>query len=130
MNNDQLSPAGAEIVEALPGFLAAVGEGGTITNRFPVRTLDRNLKPRAHPSGDVARTRELLGLDQTLFASFFGVSVPTVRAWEQGTRPLSGMANRFLDEFATNPEYWKNRIRDLMVTQDEAKPGRNRQSSC
>ena len=129
MNKDtQLSQAGAEIVEALTGFLDAVQEGGAVTDRFTVRTVDLNLKPRTYTSDDAKRTRELLGLSQALFARFIGVSVKTVRAWEQGTRELSGMANRFLDEVATNPEYWKTRIRDLMVTKDNAKPGRNRQS--
>jgi len=126
MNKDtQLSPAGAEIVEALTGFLDAVREGGAITERFTVRTLDLNLKPRTYSGDDVKRTRELLGLSQPLFAQFLGVSVKTVRAWEQGIRALSGMANRFLDEVAINPDYWKARIRDSAVERETTKSGQN-----
>ena len=62
MSDDiQLLPAGAEIVEALTGFLAAVQEGGASTDRFTVRTVDLNLQPRHHTSDGVKRTREPLG---------------------------------------------------------------------
>ena len=113
----ELTPVGAEIVASLSDFLEAVQEGA-VTDRFTVRTVSLNLRPRAYTSDDVKQTRELLGLSQTLFAGFLGVSVKTIRAWEHGQRELSGMANRFLDEVAINPEYWKGRIRDLMVPRE------------
>ena len=123
--NTQLSKAGAEIVEALTGFLDAVQGGGAIADRFTVRTVDLDLKPRAYTGDDVKRMRELLDISQALFARFLGVSVKTVRAWEQGVRPLSGMASRFLDEIATSPDHWKNRIHSLMTPKSVTKPGRN-----
>ena len=41
---------------------------------------------------DVAGTRERLGLSQAEFATAFGVSVSTVRNWEQGRRTPEGPA--------------------------------------
>ncbi len=41
---------------------------------------------------DVAATREKLGLSQGEFATAFGVSVGTVRNWEQGRRTPEGPA--------------------------------------
>ena len=111
---DELSFTGAEIVDALTSFLGAV-QKEAVAERFTVRTVSLNLQPRTYSSDDVKQARKLLGLSQTLFARFLGVSVRTIRAWEQGQRELSGMANRFLDEVVTNPEYWKGRIHDLMI---------------
>ena len=41
---------------------------------------------------DVVATRERLGLSQAEFATAFGVSVSTVRNWEQGRRTPEGPA--------------------------------------
>jgi putative transcriptional regulator len=41
---------------------------------------------------DVVGTRERLGLSQAEFATAFGVSVSTVRNWEQGRRTPEGPA--------------------------------------
>ena len=117
----EMTPHGTEIVAALSDFLGAVQEGD-VTDRFTVRTVSLNLQPQTYTSDDVKRTRELLGLSQTLFARFLGVSVQTIRAWEQGQRDLSGMANRFLDEVVSNPEYWKGRIRELMMPREAPSP--------
>ena len=117
----EFTPAEAEIVAALSVFLGAVQEG-TVKDRFTVRTVSRNLQPRIYTSDDARRTRELLGLSQTLFAHFLGVSVKLIRACEQGQHELSGMVDRFLDEVVTNPEYWQARIRDLMGPREDSRP--------
>ncbi len=126
--NPQLSQAGAEIVEALTGFLDAVQGGGDIADRFTVRTVKLDLKPRIYTGNEVKQTREILDVSQALFARFLGVSVKTVRAWEQETRPLSGMASRFLDEIATSPDHWKGRLRELMVAKPVVKSDQISQS--
>ena len=58
----------------------------------------------------VAAIRAELGLTQTTFAAFLGVTPQTVQAWEQGRNPLSGMALRFLAEVRADTPYWKRRI--------------------
>lgn len=49
------------------------------------------------------KVRISLGLSQTEFASFLGVSVYTVRNWEQGKRAPEGPARALLRIVATNP---------------------------
>ena len=56
------------------------------------------------------RVRGLLGMSQVLFARFLGVDANTVRSWEQGTRPPSPIARRFMDEIEGDPEHWQQRI--------------------
>jgi len=46
-----------------------------------------------------------------LFAHFLGVSVKTVRSWEQGKTP-SDIASRFMDEIRHNPNYWRQRLKE------------------
>ena len=113
---EQLTPAGAEIVGALTEFYEALKEGSeAVTKRFTVRTVELNLKPRSYTGEDVRRVRDLLGLSQPLFARFLGVSVKAVRAWENGGKKPSDMACRFLDEIALKPDYWRERINQLVV---------------
>lgn len=46
----------------------------------------------------VKELRERYGETQLRFAERFGASVETIRAWEQGKRPVSGMASVILDQ--------------------------------
>jgi len=48
--------------------------------------------------------RHRLGLTQDAFAGFMGVSVQTLRNWEQGTRQPRGPALAFLWNVEKNPE--------------------------
>lgn len=56
--------------------------------------------PRA---ADVATIRKQLGLSQDQFASFMGVSVATLRNWEQNRREPRGPARSLLLVAATQP---------------------------
>ncbi len=47
-------------------------------------------------AGDVAKIRHKLGLSQQAFAAFMGVSVATLRNWEQGRREPHGSAKSLL----------------------------------
>jgi putative transcriptional regulator len=53
---------------------------------------------------DVAQLRDSLGLSQTEFAEAFGVSVGTIRNWEQGRRSPRGPARVLLNVIAKEPE--------------------------
>ena len=48
-----------------------------------------------------------------LFARFLGVSVKTVRAWEQGTNTPQEIACRLMDEILHDPDYWRKRLSQL-----------------
>jgi putative transcriptional regulator len=121
-NKERLTPAGAEIVEALTEFYEALKEGpDAVAKRFTVRTIELDLKPRAYTGAEVKKVRDLLGLSQPLFARFLGVSVKAVRAWETGGKRPSDMACRFLDEIAIRPDYWRDRISQVIIAKTRAR---------
>jgi putative transcriptional regulator len=63
---------------------------------------------RAHvikvPEVDVRKARRKLGMSQDRFAESFGVSVATVRNWEQGRRRPEGAARVLLRVIEREPE--------------------------
>ena len=56
------------------------------------------------PDVDVSAVRAKLGLSQADFAAAFGVSLGTVRNWEQGRRHPEGPARALLVVIAKEPE--------------------------
>jgi putative transcriptional regulator len=99
-----LSPAGAKIVAAFEEAIEAMRSGEPLEERFTVRTYRVDFTPRAYGAADVRRVRGLLGMSQAVFARFLGVDANTVRSWEQGNRPPSAIARRFMDEVEGDPE--------------------------
>lgn len=93
-----------EVARAVLAGKAPPGASYTVTRvRLPFAA------PPLTPAA-VAAIRADLGLTQTTFAAFLGVTPQTVQAWEQGRNPLSGMALRFLAEVRADMPYWKGRI--------------------
>jgi len=60
-------------------------------------------KAIAYLHADVKRIRARLGVSQAEFASMIGVSVGTLRNWEQGRRTPEGPARALLKAAAENP---------------------------
>jgi putative transcriptional regulator len=106
---------GAEILEALGEIRDALDSGEPLECRFTVRAYRFDFAARQYSPDDVRSVRHLLGLSQPLFAGFLGVDASTVRSWEQGSRPPSTIARRFMDEVALNPDYWRRRLRKLIA---------------
>ncbi len=107
---------GAEILEALEEVRNALDSGEPLDRRFTVRSYRLDFAAHDYGPDDVRSVRQLLGLSQPLFANFLGVDASTVRSWEQGARPPSTIARRFMDEVAINPEYWRGRLRESIAT--------------
>jgi putative transcriptional regulator len=107
MNNS----VGKKIIEGLREFTEAPEGGEKIAEKFTCRKVTLDLLPVPYGPKDVVATRKLLGVSQGVFAQFLGVSVKTVRAWEQGKTP-GDMACRFMDEIRRNPGYWQMRLRE------------------
>jgi putative transcriptional regulator len=107
-----------EILEALTDFTDAL-EKQEVTKRFSCRQIKLNLVPTLYDPDLVKATRKVLGISQSLFARFLGVSPKTVRAWEQGINVPHKMACRFMDEIRQNPRFWANRLREVAVARDD-----------
>jgi putative transcriptional regulator len=101
---------GAKIIEGLGEFTEALEKGEQITARFTCRTVMLDLMPVANGPAEVKATRALLRASQGIFAQFLGVSVKSVRAWEQGVNTPSDIACRFMDEIHRNPDFWRKRL--------------------
>jgi putative transcriptional regulator len=56
------------------------------------------------PESEVRKIREQYGLSQDRFASLIGISVATLRNWEQGRRKPEGPARVLLRVAAEHPE--------------------------
>lgn len=82
-----------EVLEGLDDFTAWRAAQRTL------RTVTVDL-PRA---ADVAKIRHSLGLSQAAFAAFMGVSVGTLRNWEQLRREPQGPARAFLHVASAEP---------------------------
>ena len=106
----ELSPAGTKIVSAFEEAIEVVRSGGTLPGRLTVRSCHAEFVRPSYGPEDVRRVRDLLGMSQVVFARFLGVDPNTVRSWEQGTRPPSSIARRFMGEIEEDPAYWQQRV--------------------
>lgn len=59
---------------------------------------------KEYSAKEVQTIRKRTGLSQKLFASYMGVSLKTVEAWEAGRNHPSGAASRILHMMEMNPE--------------------------
>ncbi len=103
-----LSAAASKIVAAFEEAIEAAraeGEGPRLT----ARTYPLDFPLVDYGPDDARRVRDLLGMSQVVFARFLGVAPNTVRSWEQGTRPPSPIARRFMAEIEADPDYWRRR---------------------
>jgi putative transcriptional regulator len=123
----ELTEVDREIVEALTGFRDALRDRVPLETRYTVRQVVAVEPPPPLTPADVRGIRESLGLSQPVFADFLGTSSSTVRSWEQGQKPPSPMARRFLGLIAADPHYWKDQFRSMVRTRgaERRKSGTN-----
>ena len=105
-----LSPLGAEIVGAFNRAIETIQDEGTLESLFTVRTYKVEFDLKEYTPDDVRRVRSLMRMSQALFAEFLGVNASTIKSWEQGIRPPSVIARRFMTEIESDPQYWLDRI--------------------
>lgn len=108
---------GRELIAGLEKLVSALESGGMaeVDKRFTVHRVAVTAfgRPEFSPA-DVVAVRNKIGASQAVFAALLGVSTNTVRAWEQGVNPPSGIAARFLDEIRRTPEYWRKRVAEAV----------------
>ena len=112
----ELTEVDREIIEALADFRQSLRNRIPLETKYTVRQIVRVAPPPPLAPADVRGIRESLGLSQPVFADFLGTSTATVRSWEQGQKPPSPMARRFLGLIAADPPYWKSRFRSMVRT--------------
>jgi putative transcriptional regulator len=85
--------------ELFDQLLESVKQGAAIMKGTmkPSRTME-------FPESEVRKIREQYGLSQDRFASLMGISVATLRNWEQGRRKPEGPARVLLRVAAEHPE--------------------------
>lgn len=67
-------------------------------------THRRQVKKAWNAQTEVARAREALALSQGTFAGLLGISLATLRSWEQGKREPSGAARMLIAIAIKHPE--------------------------
>jgi putative transcriptional regulator len=100
------------IIEGLRDFAESVRSGKSLTDRYTCKSVVVDLEPTTYGAKEVRATRKLLSASQAVFAKFLGVSVKTVRAWEQGMNAPQDVACRFMDEIRINPDQFRKRLRE------------------
>jgi DNA-binding transcriptional regulator YiaG len=116
MPNNKKPSVGARIIQGLEEFADALeSRGGSVNQKFNCRVVELHLQASHYGAAQVKQTRELLGASQMVFARLLGVSLNTVRAWEQGVNIPKEVACRFMDEIRLNPRYWLKRLKDSTV---------------
>jgi putative transcriptional regulator len=78
---------------------------------IPARTRRRLMRGRFESGADVAALRRFVGMTQTQFADATGVSVHTLRNWEQGRRHPEGPAIALLRVAARHPRILHENLR-------------------
>lgn len=81
-----------------------------VRTKYDHRTVQVDFQAREYEAEDVKQLRSAMKCSQKVFSDFIGVSLGTLRNWEQGVRPVSGIAARMFDEMRINPGYWKIRL--------------------
>jgi DNA-binding transcriptional regulator YiaG len=74
-----------------------------LASAIPARVRKRLMQGTLQSGGDVAALRRFIGLTQGEFAQAMGISVHTLRNWEQGRRKPDGPAMALLRIAARHP---------------------------
>ena len=78
---------------------------------IPARVRKRLMQGRFESGDDVAALRRFVGLTQARFARAMGISVHTLRNWEQGRRNPEGPALALLRIAARHPRILRENLR-------------------
>jgi putative transcriptional regulator len=82
-----------------------------LARAIPSRVRKRLIAGQIESGDDVAALRRFVGLTQTQFAQAMGISVHTLRNWEQGRRRPEGPAIGLLRIAARHPRIIRENLR-------------------
>lgn len=77
---------------------------------IPARLRNRLMTGQFESGEDIAALRQFVGLTQTQFAQAMGISVHTLRNWEQGRRHPEGPAIALLRIAARHPRILRENL--------------------
>ena len=113
-NNDKKKiknkKAEEELIKGLEDFAAALVRGEDVTKTYTCRKVLLDLQPIQYSPDMVREVRATVGVSQSLFAQYIGVSLSNLQKWERGERKPSRMACRFMDELMSDPKRAKERF--------------------
>lgn len=78
---------------------------------IPVRIRKRLMRGQFESGEDISALRRFVGLTQTQFAQAMGISVHTLRNWEQGRRRPDGPAIALLRIAARHPRIIRENLK-------------------
>ena len=84
-----------------------------LARAIPARVRRRLMRGRFKSGEDVAVLRRFVGLTQTRFAQAVGISVHTLRNWEQGRRHPEGPAVALLRIAARHPRMIRENLESV-----------------
>lgn len=82
-----------------------------VSRAIPYRLWKRLVAGRFESGADIAALRKFVGLSQTRFARAMGISVHTLRNWEQGRRFPDGPAIALLRIAARHPRIIRENLK-------------------
>jgi putative transcriptional regulator len=82
-----------------------------LARSIPVRVRKRLMQGEIKSGEDVAALRRFVGLSQSQFAQAMGISVHTLRNWEQGRRRPEGPAIGLLRIAARHPRIIRENLK-------------------
>jgi DNA-binding transcriptional regulator YiaG len=82
-----------------------------LARAIPARVRRRLMLGQFESGADVAALRRFVGLSQSKFAEAMGISVHTLRNWEQGRRRPEGAAVALLRIAARHPRIIRENLR-------------------
>ena len=82
-----------------------------LARAIPARVRKRLVDGKIESGDDIAALRRFVGLTQSQFAEAMGISVHTLRNWEQGRRRPEGPAIGLLRIAARHPRIIRENVR-------------------
>lgn len=82
-----------------------------MSRAIPARVRKRLIEGRIESGEDIASLRRFVGLSQQQFAQAMGISVHTLRNWEQGRRHPDGPAIGLLRIAARHPRIIRENVK-------------------
>ncbi|HZK82138.1 MAG TPA: hypothetical protein VFC46_13745 [Humisphaera sp.] len=102
---------GEAILADLTEFADALESGDALDSKYTMRRVEVPDPPARYSAQAVRRTRDKIGVSQSVFAHLLGVSTVLMQAWEQGNRVPAVWARRLLDEVNHDPKRWRGMVR-------------------